>query len=93
MPDGAAARAGFQAGDVILSIDGQKVEAFSDMQRIVSASADHELAFQIDRGGSVLTIKAMPERREISDRFGNKLKVGVIGIKRNATQQEWQFKQ
>ncbi len=34
----------------------------------------------------------MPERREISDRFGNKLKVGVIGIKRNATQQEWQFK-
>jgi regulator of sigma E protease len=93
VPDGAAARAGFKAGDVILSIDGQKVEAFSDMQRIVSASADHELTFQVDRDGSILSLKAMPERREIADRFGNKLKVGVIGIKRNATQQEWQFKQ
>ena len=93
VPDGAAARAGFQAGDVIVGIDGQKVEAFSDMQRIVSASADHELTFQVERGGTTLSLKAKPERREISDRFGNKLKVGVIGIKRNATQQEWQFKQ
>lgn len=91
--DGAAARAGFKAGDVIVSIDGQKVEAFSDMQRIVSASADNELTFGVDRSGALLTLKATPERREISDRFGNKLKVGVIGIKRNATQQEWQFKQ
>lgn len=90
--DGAAARAGFQAGDVIVSIDGQKIEAFSDMQRIVSASADNELTFGVDRSGALLTLKATPERREISDRFGNKLKVGVIGIKRNATQQEWQFK-
>lgn len=91
--DGAAARAGFKAGDLIVSIDGQKIEAFADMQRIVSASADNELNFGVDRGGVLLNIKATPERREISDRFGNKLKVGVIGIKRNATQQEWQFKQ
>lgn len=90
--DGAAARAGFKAGDVIVSIDGQKIEAFADMQRIVSASADKELTFGVDRSGVLLDIKAVPERREISDRFGNKLKVGVIGIKRNATQQEWQFK-
>jgi len=92
VPDGAAARAGFKAGDVIVSIDGQKIEAFADMQRIVSASADNELTFGVDRSGVLLSIKAIPERREISDRFGNKLKVGVIGIKRNATQQEWQFK-
>ena len=91
--DGAAARAGFKAGDVIVGIDGQKIEAFADMQRIVSASADRELTFELERGGTVLSLKAVPERREISDRFGNKLKVGVIGIKRNATQQEWQFKQ
>jgi regulator of sigma E protease len=91
--DGAAARAGFKTGDVIVGIDGQKIEAFADMQRIVSASADRELTFEVERSGALLSIKAVPERREISDRFGNKLKVGVIGIKRNATQQEWQFKQ
>jgi regulator of sigma E protease len=33
-----------------------------------------------------------PARREVSDRFGNKLKVGMIGIKRNAKQQEWEYK-
>jgi regulator of sigma E protease len=91
--DGAAAKAGFKAGDTIISIDGQPIEAFADMQRIVSASADRELAFEVNRAGVNMILKATPERREISDRFGNKLKVGVIGIKRNASQQEWQFKQ
>jgi regulator of sigma E protease len=91
--DGAAAKAGFKPGDIIVSIDGQPIEAFADMQRIVSASADRELSFEVNRGGVSTVIRATPERREIADRFGNKLKVGVIGIKRNATQQEWQFKQ
>jgi regulator of sigma E protease len=91
--DGAAAKAGFKPGDLIVSIDGQPIESFSDMQRIVSASAERELTFEVNRGGSGLILKAAPDRREITDRFGNKLRVGVIGIKRNATQQEWQFKQ
>ena len=90
--DGAAARAGFKTGDVIVGIDGQQIEAFADMQRIVSASADRELTFEVERSGAAAQLKAVPERREISDRFGNKLRVGVIGIRRNATQQEWQFK-
>jgi regulator of sigma E protease len=92
VPDSAAARAGFQSGDLIVAIDGQSIESFADMQRIVSASADRELTFDINRNGANVLIKATPERREISDRFGNKLRVGVIGIKRNATQQEWQYK-
>ena len=93
VPDGAAAKAGFKAGDVIVSIDGQTIEAFADMQRIVSASADRQLNFEVNRGGVSVMLQATPDRREITDRFGNKLRVGVIGIKRNASQQEWQFKQ
>ena len=90
--DGSAAAAGFKSGDVIVSIDGQPIETFAEMQRIVSASADRELTFEVSRSGRILTLKAVPARREISDRFGNKLRVGVIGIRRNATQQEWQYK-
>src|SRR6516225_6386374 len=33
----AAAAAGFEVGDVVLSIDGTRIETFTDMQRIVSA--------------------------------------------------------
>jgi regulator of sigma E protease len=92
VPGGAAANAGFKPGDVIISIDGKAIEAFADMQRIVSADADHELTFEVNRGGTIIKLKATPARREISDRFGNKLRVGVIGIRRNPTQTEWEYK-
>ena len=93
VPDGAAAKAGFQVGDLIVAIDGQPIEAFADMQRIVSGSADREVAFEVNRGGQIVALKAIPDRREIADRFGNKLRVGVIGIKRNAAQQDLVLKQ
>ena len=92
VPGGAAADAGFKPGDLIVSIDGKAIETFADMQRIVSASADQLLTFEVDRGGRLMTLKVTPARREISDRFGNKLRVGVIGIRRNPTQEEREFK-
>lgn len=92
LPDGVAAGAGFQVGDVIQKIDGQPVETFNDMQRVVSGSADRELTFEVDRGGTPVTLKATPARRELIDRFGNKMRVGQIGIRRNATQHEWEYR-
>ena len=91
VPGGAAASAGFKPGDVIVSIDGQPIETFADMQRIVSGSADRQLTFEVNRGGALLTLKVTPARREISDRFGNKMRVGVIGIRRSP-QTEWEYK-
>ncbi len=92
LPDGVAATSGFQVGDVILKIDGQPVDTFNDMQRVVSGSADKELSFEVDRGGTPVTLKATPARRELVDRFGNKMRVGQIGIRRNATQHEWEYR-
>src|SRR3954468_18023084 len=42
-PESAAAAAGLQTGDVVLAIDGRRIESFSDMQRIVSANAGRTL--------------------------------------------------
>jgi regulator of sigma E protease len=92
VPDGAAVAAGFKPGDLIVSIDGQPIESFSDMQRIVSSSADEELTFVVDRDGKLVTLKATPARRETTDAFGNKFRIGIIGIKRNATPQDWEYK-
>jgi regulator of sigma E protease len=74
-----AAAAGFQTGDLIVSIDGKPVRSFTDMQKIVSVSAHRELAFEIDRGGTRQLLKATPAERDAPD--GSGAKVGVIGIK------------
>ncbi|GAB4072435.1 RIP metalloprotease RseP [Ancylobacter sonchi] len=79
----AAEKAGFQPHDLILSIDGAPIESFGDMQRIVSASADVPLAVEIDRGGEHRTLTATPDRREITDTFGNVHRIGVLGISRS----------
>jgi len=47
-PGSAAAGAGFQPSDVVLSIDGRPIESFTDMQEIVSTSAGETLVFVVD---------------------------------------------
>lgn len=92
IPGGAAEQAGFKAGDLILAIDGKPIESFNEMQRLVGESADQELSFLLERGGTQITLKATPGRREMSDRFGNKLRLGVIGVKRTTQPEDWEYK-
>src|SRR5271167_4081760 len=70
-PDSAAAAAGFQPGDVVVSIDGKPIENFSDMQRIVGDSAGATLTIKVDRNGTPLEFKATPALKEVKDNFGN----------------------
>lgn len=83
-PGSPAAEAGFEPGDVIVSIDGQAIEAFSDVQRIVSGSGDSPLHFTVRRDGELVDLTATPEFREMSDGFGNTHRIGVLGIRRAA---------
>jgi regulator of sigma E protease len=89
--DGPAAQAGFQAGDVIVAIDGEPIKSFQEMQRVVSTSADQPLNFEINRGGLRMNLTATPARREHEDRFGNKIRVGVIGIRRTMQPQDLEY--
>ncbi len=87
----AAAEAGFKVDDVIIAIGSKKIESFSDMQRIISTSADKELEITINRDGSLMTLAATPRRKEITDRFGNVYRIGLLGISRNAAKDEVRF--
>ena len=75
--------AGFKPGDLVLSINGEKIESFSDMQRVVSISAGEPLAIEVDRGGVQVALKAVPQLKEIKDNFGNVHRLGVLGISRS----------
>ncbi|HKA77506.1 MAG TPA: RIP metalloprotease RseP [Pseudolabrys sp.] len=79
----AAQVAGFQPGDLVLTINGEKIESFSDMQRIVSISAGEPLTIEVDRGGVQMALKAVPQLKELKDNFGNVHKLGVLGISRS----------
>jgi len=91
-PGSAAERAGFLPGDRVISIDGQTIGSFSEMQRIVGTSPDQPLHFVVDRGGKTVEITATPERKEITDHFGNVIRLGLLGIQRSASPDDWTLK-
>ena len=69
----AAAEAGLQPGDLIRTIDGETVSAWSDLQRIVAASQGDTLTVVYDRGGTtkVARLAARPS--------GDRWLIGVGG--------------
>ena len=86
--DSVAAAAGFKVGDIVISIDGEKIDSFADMQRIVSVNAGSELTFNVKRDGADVTLKAAPALKEVKDLFGNTHRIGQLGIQYNARPDE-----
>jgi len=86
--DSAAAAAGFKPGDVVEAIDGQKIENFLDMQRIVSTRAGETLTFVVKRGDTSVTLRGTPALKEVKDNFGNTHRIGILGITRATTEDD-----
>ena len=83
VPNSPAAAAGFMPGDRFVSVDGQLVESFADVQRLVSGRSGDAIVFVMLRDGKEVTLTATPEIREQKDALGNTIKVGVIGVVNN----------
>jgi len=79
-PGSPAAEAGFEAGDRFISVDGEKITTFSDVQRIVSGRAGDKLNFTVERNGKMVDLEAVPAIVERTDPLGNKIKLGAIGV-------------
>src|SRR6476659_8510431 len=91
-PGSAAERAGFKPGDTVISIGGQAIENFGQMQRIVGMSPNQQLHFSVKRDGNTIEIVATPELKEITDNFGNTMRIGLLGIQRSASPEDWTLK-
>ena len=78
-----AAAAGFKPGDMVLSIDGEKIDSFETMQRIVADSAGTPLKITVERNGAPVELTATPVLHQEKDIFGNVQRVGLLGIRRS----------
>ncbi len=86
-----AAAAGFAPKDVIVSIDGQKVESFEDVQRIVTGSEGGALTFVVQRNGTETSLTATPTSKVTQTPIGP-LRRNILGVAAEATPETMQMK-
>jgi len=79
-PGSVAAAMGLEKGDRIEVIAGQDVESFEDMRRIVSIRPGEHVTITIERNGRPLDLEARLGAQEVTDEFGQKFKIGLLGV-------------
>jgi regulator of sigma E protease len=80
----AAERAGFKAGDRIMSVDGSEVRSFSDFVQYIALHGTDTLNIAVSRGGANLTIRATPDIVIEPDGFGGQIRKPLLGVKSQA---------
>lgn len=78
----AAEKAGLLKDDLILSVNGETVERFSDIGAIVRLYPAATIPVIVERGSETLTLLPTLDIRYMQDRFGNQYPLGQLGIGR-----------
>lgn len=76
----AAAAAGIEPGDRIVSINGRAMGIFIDIPMAVIHRAGEPLRLVVERQGNFSTITVTPRLAVETDRFGNRIERGLLGI-------------
>lgn len=80
LPGEAAAKAGLQAGDSVISVDGRAVGTWADMVAIVANAADRPIVFEYSREGTVHRQSVTPRPMDgVNPETGAREPVGKIG--------------
>jgi regulator of sigma E protease len=79
----AAEQAGIRKGDLIVSIDGARIDDFAGLQQAVMTRAGEPLEVAVDRNGERINLTVVPQLREEPDNFGGKIRIGLLGVKRD----------
>ncbi|MEO5640344.1 MAG: RIP metalloprotease RseP [Sphingomicrobium sp.] len=80
MPQSAAAAAGLQVGDRIISVGTRSVDSFEDIQRIIVLRPGEQLSIEFRRGDRDRTTNAVVGSVTRIDRFGQSARLGQLGI-------------
>lgn len=79
--ESAAAEAGIEPGDRILSVNGDEISSFEELRQKVVVGLDEPLLLDIDRGGRPVELTIVPKIVEYKDDSGNVQKIGQLGIR------------
>ena len=86
--DSPAMAGGLKQNDVILEIDGNKVESIMDVSKFITMSTDEIIDFKVKRSYDELILKVKPNIVPSEDNLGNKLNKRIVGIKLGAYNNE-----
>ena len=86
--DSPAMVGGLKQNDVILEIDGNKVESIMDVSKFITMSTDEIIDFKVKRSYDELILKVKPNIVPGEDNLGNKLNKRIVGIKLGAFNNE-----
>ncbi|WP_370188925.1 RIP metalloprotease RseP [Qipengyuania sp.] len=75
-----ARAAGIEVGDRIVAIEGERVDDFRDVQDSIMLYPGRTLAITVERNGAERRFDVPVRGVEMTDRFGNVSKIGMIGI-------------
>ena len=79
-PGSAAEAAGIARGDVLVALDGRMIETFDDVVRYITMRPEIPVEVTVRRAGEEIEYELVPKRAVTTDRFGNEMEVGQIGI-------------
>ena len=86
--DSPAMAGGLKQNDIILEIDGNKVESIMDVSKFITMSTDEVIDFKVKRSYDELILKIKPNIVPGEDNLGNKLNKRIVGIKLGAYNNE-----
>ena len=71
---------GLKKNDILLNIDGNKVESLMDVPKFITLSNDDFIEFIVLRNNDEYTLKVKPNLVESTDDFGNPFEKRMVGI-------------
>jgi regulator of sigma E protease len=78
--DTPASRAGIQAGDTLLSVDGTTIYGWGDLKTAAVDKPGQTLKFKILRNGTEIITTLIPEAKIVKDITGKSVEIGLLGI-------------